>query len=205
MTIDEDGQERDRLSRMAESADSRSREAASRVAQVLTLAVRALRIPTAAVLMLPLPFIAVTALVSVTADGPGRIIGLVLTVAMLVVSAAFWGRRHRIQQAVDDPDRLASELAIMISLSDKTGETRTVFAQITGGGWQVFSRLKGLWNAAGMTGRWIDDVSDLRRARYFAPPKIGTTIAVTMAALWLIPISMVVCLFAVIAKVAGTL
>lgn len=200
-----DQPDHDRLARMAETVDEHSREVALRVSRVLTLAVWALRIPTAVVAIVPLPFIAVLGLLSVTSTGPGRVFGLLITVAMLLVSGAFWGRRHRILQAVDDPDRLASELAIMIGLSDKTNQTRTVFGQIAGGGWQVFSRLKGLWSAAGMTGRWIDQISDLKRARYFAPPKVGTTVAVTMAALWLIPISMVACLFGVIAALAGSL
>jgi hypothetical protein len=56
-----------------------------------------------------------------------------------------------------------------------------------------------------MTGRWIEGVGDLPRARYFVPPKIGTTVTVTLAALWLVPVSIVVALFAVIGTVAGSL
>lgn len=54
-----------------------------------------------------------------------------------------------------------------------------------------------------MTGRWIDGIGDLPRARYFAPPKIGTTVSVTMAALWLIPVSIVVAVFAAIGSIAS--
>ena len=54
-----------------------------------------------------------------------------------------------------------------------------------------------------MTGRWIEGVGDLPRARYFVPPKIGTTVTLSIAALWLVPISLVVALFAVIGSVAG--
>ena len=196
--------DRDRLMGLTENVDDKSRVVASRVAPVLVIAVRALRIPSAIVWALPLPFIGVVAVLVARADGLVRIAGLVGAALMIIVSAAFWGRRRRILQAARDPERLATELGIMISLSDKAGETRNVFSQIAGGGWQVFSRLKGLWGAATMTGRWIDSVQDLPRARYFAPPKIGTTVAITVAALWLIPISVVTALLAAIATIART-
>ena len=54
-----------------------------------------------------------------------------------------------------------------------------------------------------MTGRWIEGVGDLPRARYFVPPKIGTTVTVAVAALWLLPISIVVALFAAIGSLAS--
>ena len=205
MTDPEDTGERDRLMRLTENVDDKSGAVASQVAPVLVIAVRALRIPSAIVWVLPLPFIVIFTVLVASADGPVRIVGLIIAALMIIVSAAFWGRRRRILQSVEDPDRLATELGIMISLSDKAGETRSVFSQIAGGGWQIFSRLKGLWGAATMTGRWIDSVGDLPRARYFAPPKIGTTVAVTLAALWLIPISFVVALLTAIASIARTL
>jgi len=204
MTDPDDIGDRDRLMGLTENVDDKSRVVASRVAPVLVIAVRALRIPSAIVWALPLPFIAVFTVLVARADGLVRIAGLVGAALMIIVSAAFWGRRRRILQAARDPERLATELGIMISLSDKAGETRNVFSQIAGGGWQVFSRLKGLWGAATMTGRWIDSVQDLPRARYFAPPKIGTTVAITVAALWLIPISVVTALLAAIATIAQT-
>lgn len=205
MADPDDVGDRDRLMGLTENVDDKSRVVASRVAPVLVIAVRALRIPSAIVWALPLPFIGVFAVLVARADGLVRIAGLVGAALMIIVSAAFWGRRRRILQAVEDPERLATELGIMISLSDKAGETRSVLSQIAGGGWQIFSRLKGLWSAASMTGRWIDNIGDLPRARYFAPPKIGTTVAVTVTALWLIPISIVVALLTVIASIAGTL
>jgi hypothetical protein len=55
-----------------------------------------------------------------------------------------------------------------------------------------------------MTGRWIEGVGDLPRARYFVPPKIGTTVTVAIAALWLVPVSIVVAFLAVIGTVAGS-
>jgi hypothetical protein len=131
---------------------------------------------------------------------------LVIGVAMAIVAGAFWGRRHKILQAVEEPDKLATELGIMISLSDKVDETRGALSQIAGGGgWRIFSRLRGAWHGVGMTGRWIDGISDLPRARYFGPPKIGTTVTVAVAALWLVPISIVVALFALIGTIAGSL
>lgn len=188
----------------ASRVDGQTGEVAHRAAGVITVAVRVLRIPTAVVLWVPVPFILATLLLAVFADGPFRVIGLVIGLAMAAVSAAFWGRRRRIIAAVDDPERLATELGILVSLSDKVGETRGALSQIAGGGgWRVFSRLKGLWQGAGMTGRWIDQVGDLPRARYFAPPKIGTTVTVAIAALWLVPVSVIVALFALIGSIAS--
>ena len=68
-----------------------------------------------------------------------------------------------------------------------------------------FDRLKGAWGGMSMTGRWIDGIGDLPRARYFVPPRIGTTVTITIAALWLVPISVVVALFALIGTIAGSL
>jgi hypothetical protein len=69
----------------------------------------------------------------------------------------------------------------------------------------VLGRLRGLWQGTQMTGHWIDEIGDLPRARYFGPPKIGTTITIAVAALWLVPVSIVVALFSLIGTVAGAL
>lgn len=93
----------------------------------------------------------------------------------------------------------------MISLSDKVDETRGALSQIAGGGgWRIFNRLKGVWGGVSMTGRWIDGIGDLQRARYFAPPKIGTTVTIAVAAFWLVPVSVLVALFAMIGTIAGS-
>ena len=124
---------------------------------------------------------------------------------MAAVSFAFGPRRQRILRAVEEPTALATELGIAVSLSGKVDETRNALTQIAGGGgWRVLSRLRGVWSGVGMTGRWIEGVGDLPRARYFVPPKIGTTVTIAIAALWLVPISIVVALFAVIGTVAGS-
>lgn len=196
---------RDRLVGVTEGIDERTRVVAHNAARALTFGVRVLRFPSLIVVAAPLPFIAVIVILSVIADGPAGIVGLAAALLMLVVSAVAVGRRHRLLAAVEDSERLASELAIMISMSDKVGETRTTLAQIVGGGWQVLSRLKGLWSAANMTSRWIEEVGDLRCARYFAPPKIGTTVLITWASLWLIPISAIAALFVAIGTIAGSL
>jgi hypothetical protein len=92
-----------------------------------------------------------------------------------------------------------------VSLSGKVDETRTALTQIAGGGgWRVLSRLRGVWSGVGMTGRWIDGVGDLPRARYFVPPKIGTTVTLAIASLWLVPVSVVVAFLAVVGTVAGS-
>jgi hypothetical protein len=191
---------------LAANVDDQTGDVAKRAANVIVLAVRVLRVPSAAILWLPLPFIAATFALGLVADGATGVVILVISVLMAIVSAAFWGRRRMILRAVEEPDKLATELGIMISLSDKVDETRGAISQVAGGGgWRMFSRLKGAWRGASMTGRWINAIGDLPRARYFGPPKIGTTVSLAVAALWLIPISVVVALFALIGTIAGSL
>ncbi|EFQ82125.1 hypothetical protein HMPREF0063_12649 [Aeromicrobium marinum DSM 15272] len=191
---------------LAGSADARTGESAQRAAAMLALAVRILRIPTLVVVVLPVPFIVATALVVASADGAGRVLGAVVVTVMTIVWGAFAWRRHRIIEAVSEPTALATELGIMVSLGGKVDETRGVLEQLAGGGGaRVFSRLRGAWSGVTLTGRWIDGIGDLPRARYFAPPRIGTTVSMAIAALWLVPVSIVVALFAVIGAVAGSL
>jgi hypothetical protein len=189
---------------MAARVDGQTGEAAQRATQVIVLAVKVLRIPTLLVLVAPIPFIVATLLLAVNAEGLGRTIGLVVGLLMAAVSLMFGLRRQRILRAVEEPTALATELGIAVSLSGKVDETRAALTQIAGsGGWRVLSRLRGVWSGVGMTGRWIEGVGDLPRARYFVPPKIGTTVTLSIAALWLVPISVVVALFTVIGSVAG--
>lgn len=185
--------------------DEETRQVAQRAATVIAVAVRVLRLPTAIVLWAPVPFIAATLVMALSGDDADRVVFLVAGALMALVSLGFGGRRRRILQAVEEPDKLATELAIMISLSDKVDETRGAITQIAGGGgWRLFERLRGLWKGAAMTGGWIDRIGDLPRARYFGPPKIGTTIWISVAALWLVPISVVVAFLALIGTVAGS-
>ncbi|WP_229052296.1 hypothetical protein [Aeromicrobium sp. Leaf350] len=191
---------------MTSRIDTSTGQAAERAAQLLVVAVRVLRIPTAILFAFPLPFIVVTAIVAIAADGAFRVVGLVVAVAMAAVAAAFGWRRHQVVKAVDDPVALATELGIMVEMSDRADETRGILQQIAGGGGsRVFSRLRGAWRGVTMPARWIEGVEDLRRARNFAPPRIGWSISLTIAALWLVPISMVVALFALIGALAGSL
>jgi hypothetical protein len=191
---------------LAAKVDDQTGEAAKKAAGVIALAVKIARIPTALVMIAPIPFIITTIVLGLLADGGTRLVLLAIGAAMLIVSAAFWGRRRRILQAVEEPDKLATELGIMISLTDKVEETRGALSTVAGaGGWRIFGRLKGMWSGVAMTGRWIEGVGDLPRARYFGPPKIGTTVTVAVAALWLIPISIVVALLALIASIAGSI
>jgi hypothetical protein len=190
----------------ASRVDGQTGEVAHRVAGVITMAVRVLRVPTAIVQLVPVPFILATLMLGLVADGGVRIVVLAAGLVMAAISGAFWVRRRNILRAVEEPDKLATELGIAISLSDKVDETRGALERIAGGGgWRIFDRLKGAWGGMAMTGRWIDGVGDLPRARYFVPPKIGTTVTLTVAALWLVPISVVVALFALIGTLAGSL
>jgi hypothetical protein len=189
---------------MASRVDLQTGEAAQRATAVIVLAVKVLRIPTLLVLVAPIPFIAATLVLALSAEGDGRVVGLVVGLLMAAVSVMFGLRRQRILRAVEEPTALATELGIAVSLSGKVDETRTALTQIAGGGgWRVLSRLRGVWSSVGMTGRWIEGVGDLPRARYFVPPKIGTTVTLAIASLWLVPVSVVVALFAVIGSVAG--
>jgi len=190
---------------MAAQVDGQTGEVAQRAASVIALAVRVLRIPTLLVLIAPLPFIAATLLLAANANGVGRTIGLVAGLVMAGISLAFGARRQRILRAVEEPTALATELGIAVSLSGKVDETRSVLAQIAGGGGnRVLSRLRGAWSGVSMPVHWIEDVGDLPRARYFVPPKIGTTVTIAIASLWLVPVSIVVAFFAVIGTVAGS-
>ena len=190
----------------ASRVDDQTGEVAHRVAGVIAVAVRVLRLPTAVLQVVPLPFIAATLALGLVADGGVRVVVLVAGVLMAAVSGAFWARRRAILRAVEEPDKLATELGIAISLSDKVDETRGALERVAGGGgWRLFDRLKGAWGGMSMTGRWIDGIGDLPRARYFVPPRIDTTVTITIAALWLVPISVVVALFALIGTIAGSL
>lgn len=191
---------------MAARVDGQTGEVAQRATAVIVLAVRVLRIPTFLVLIAPIPFIAATLLLALNAEGTGRLVALVIGLLMAAVSLAFGLRRQRILKAIEEPTALATELGIAVSLSGKVDETRNALTQIAGGGgWRVLSRLRGVWSGVGMTGRWIEGVGDLPRARYFVPPKIGTTVTIAVAALWLVPISVVVALFTAIGSLASVL
>ncbi|KQX73831.1 MULTISPECIES: hypothetical protein [Aeromicrobium] len=189
----------------ASRADGRATEVAERATQVIVLAVRVLRIPTAIVGALSVPFIAATLVLGLLAGGGVGVVVLVAGVVLAVVNGLFWGRRHRILRAVDDPRRLATELAVMLSMTGKVEEARGMLTQVAGasGGWRVMGRLRGIWSGTQMTGRWIDEIGDLPRARYFGPPKIGTTITISVATLWLVPVSIVVALFSLVGTIAG--
>jgi hypothetical protein len=191
----------------ASRVDGRATEVAGRAAQVIAVAVRVLRIPTAVVGAASVPFIVATLVLGVLAEGPVGVVVLVAGAVLAVVDALFWARRYRILRAVDDPDRLATELAVMLSMTGKVDEARGVLTQVAGtsGGWRVMGRLRGLWQGTQMSGRWIDEIGDLPRARYFGPPKIGTTITITVAALWLVPVSVVVALFSLVGTVADAI
>ncbi|MEH3032447.1 MAG: hypothetical protein PGN07_00025 [Aeromicrobium erythreum] len=188
---------------MASRVDGRTEDAARRAAPVLVLAVKVLRWPTLVLLVLPIPFVLATFVLGLTMDGWWRVLVVVLSLVGAAISAAFAGRRRRILQAVEVPDALATELGIAVNLSGRVTESRGVLEAVAGGGgWRVLSRMKGLWSGVTMTGRWIDGIGDLPRARYFFPPKIGTTVMVTVASLWLVPISIVVCFLSFVGAVA---
>jgi hypothetical protein len=192
--------------RAAQNVDDTTGTSSQRAAAAISSAVRLLRWPTAALLVLSAPFVFATLVIGLAADGA---IGWVFTAvgaAMALVAIAFAARRYRILQAVADPEALAAELRVMVNLTGRVQQTGQVLEDIAGGGgWSVLRRMKGLWAGANLPARWLDDVGELKRARYFAPPKIGTTVSLAIAAAWLVPISIVVSVLAGIGALAGSL
>lgn len=185
--------------------DGGTQEAAARAVQVLAPAVRLLRLPSLALVVVPLPLELATLLLALSWDGTARWVGVVVALLMLGVTGFFALRRKRILDAVAQPAALATELAVAINLTDRVEETRGVLTQLGGGGgWRVFSRMQGAWRGASMPARWIDGVGDLPRARYFVPPRLGTTITGTLLALWMVPASLVILLLALVGTAAGT-
>ena len=193
----------DRLDRLTEQVDGQTNQVAQHAARVLALAVRLLRWPTLALLCLPVPLELVTLVLAVRADGWARVVGLIVVALLAAVTITFGIRRHRILRAVSEPSALGTELGIAVSLSERVDDARDVLGEVIGGGGrQMFGRLRGLWRGVSTTGRWIEEVGDLPRARYFVPPTIGTTVTLAWAAAWLIPVSVIVTVLAVVGTIA---
>ncbi|HUP98999.1 MAG TPA: hypothetical protein VM093_00920 [Aeromicrobium sp.] len=188
---------------LAGRVDTQTTDVAQRAASVLAFAVRLLRWPSLILLLAPLPFQLVTLVLALRADGVVRAVGLVACVLLASVSTAFGIRRSRILRAASDAPALGTELGIAVSMSERVDETRDVLTGIlSGNGWRIFARLRSLWRGIGMTTRWIDQVGDLPRARYFVPPRIGTTVTLVIASLWLIPAAAVCAALSVVAALA---
>lgn len=190
---------------LASRVDGQTADVARRAAPVITLAVRLLRRPSLLVLVAAWPFLAGLAVVSLVADDTWlRVLAGGLAGLGAVVSAAFALRRHRVLDAVRDEPQFATELGIAVSLSDDVGEARQALGQLAGttGGVRVFSRLKGLWRGFGVAPGVLESIDDLPRARWFFPPRIGTSVTLSLAALLLVPVSFLACLLLVIAAAA---
>lgn len=169
-------------------------------------AVRLLRIPSLVLVAAPVPFLVATLALGLAAGGTAGTVLALLALVLAVPPAALAVRRLRVLRAVEEPEQLATELGIAVSLTDKVAETRGALTAIAGGGgWRVLSRLKGVWSGVGMTGRWIEDVGDLPRARWFVPPKVGTSVSIVVATLWTLPLAGLLAFFALVAAIAGTL
>jgi hypothetical protein len=194
------------IDRLAAQVDGQTSAVARNAARVISVAVRLLRWPSLALLCAPIPMELALLGLSLHAHGWARVVGLILVALMATVSTAFGVRRHRILRAVAEPDALGTELGIAVSLSDRVDDARDVLTDVaSGGGWRMFDRLRGLWRGISTTARWIESVADLPRARYFVPPKIGTTVTLTLGAAWLIPASVILTVVAVIGTVARAL
>ncbi len=190
---------------LASRVDGQTADVARRAAPVITLAVRLLRWPSLLVLVAAWPFLAGLAVVALVADDTWlRVLAGALAGLGAIVSAAFALRRHRVLDAVRDEPQFATELGIAVSLSDDVGEARQALGQLAGttGGVRVFSRLKGLWRGFGVAPGVLESIDDLPRARWFFPPRIGTSVTLSLAALLLVPVSFLACLLLVIAAAA---
>jgi hypothetical protein len=145
----------------AAHVDGRSTEVAQRAAQMIAVAMRLLRIPTALVGAASIPFIVATLAAGLLAGGAVGVVIMIIGAVMAVVNAMFWIRRGRILSAVDDPTQLATELAIMLTMTGKVEEARGALTQIAGsGGFRVLNRLKGVWHGSQLPGRWIEGIGD---------------------------------------------
>lgn len=185
--------------------DGQSQDAARRAARVIVPTVRLLRWPSLIVMVAAWPFLAGLAVVALAADDTWlKVLAGALALVGIAVSAAFALRRQHLLNAVEDEQQLATELGIAVALSDDVGEARLALGQLagTGGGLRVLSRLKGAWRTMGVGPGVLASVDDLRHARWFLPPRIGTTVTLLFGALWLVPVSFVACLLLLIALAA---
>ncbi|MFS0886851.1 hypothetical protein [Aeromicrobium sp. 179-A 4D2 NHS] len=190
---------------MASRVDGQTSEVARRAARVIAPTVRLLRWPSLLVMVAAWPFLAGLAVVALLAEDTWlRVLAGVLAVVGIAVSGAFALRRHHLLEAVQDEQAFATELGIAVALSDDVGEARLALGQLAGasGGLRVLSRLKGAWRTMGLGPGVLESVDDLRRAKWFLPPRIGTTVTLLFGALWLIPVSFVACLLLLIALAA---
>ncbi|MFT4298937.1 MAG: hypothetical protein QM597_04780 [Aeromicrobium sp.] len=196
----------DAVNRMAARVDDQTGKAAGRAAQAITVAVRLLRIPTAILLVAPFPFLVVMAASSISLGGTAGLVFGIVTALLTLVPLAFGWRRRQIVKAVAEPEALGTELGIMVNLSERADETRGVLEQLAGGGGsRLFSRLRAAWRGVTLPGHWIEGVGDLPNARHFAPPRIGITVSLTIATLWVVLISVVGAVLLAIAALARAL
>lgn len=201
---------RERTNRAVHQATSRvdgqTADAARRAVTVIVPTVRLLRVPSLLLVVAPLPFLLATLTLGLAAGGTVGTVLAVVAVGVALAPAAFAVRRMRLLKAVEEPEQLATELGIAVAMSDRVEEARGALTSIAGaGGLRFMSRLKGVWSGIGMTGRWIEGVDDLTRARWFVPPKIGTTVSLTVATLWSVPVSALLAFFTTVAAIAGSL
>jgi len=188
----------------ASRVDDQTGVVARRAATIIAVAVRLLRWPTLGLMALAWPFIAGLLLIAVLSEGWVRAAALLVGLGCAVASGLFAWRRSRILAAVDDEVALGTELGVAVAMSDDVAEARLALGQIAGssGGLRLFSRLRGVWRGLGVGPGVLRGAVDLPRARWFFPPKAGTTVVLFFAALWTVPVSFVACLLLAIAAAA---
>lgn len=195
------------VEQLAHRVDDQTGEVARNAAHLLAFAIRILRWPSLALLVLPIPFIGALALIALASDTTWlTVVAALVAVGCAAVSFGFGLRRFHILKAGEDPDRLATELGVAVALSDDVDDAREALGQLVSGGTRtgfgVFNRLKGLWAVTGTGADVLTDATDLPHARWFFPPKIGTTVTLFFAALWNVPVAFGSCLILAIALAA---
>lgn len=188
---------------IAARVDTASPQVTSRLAGMLSLAVTVLRFPSLALWVIVWPFIALTLAIAASGSGGLRVLGLVVGLAMAAVSVAFGLRRRALLAAVADREAFAAELHTALNLTHLVGNATGALERLAaGGGWRLFSRLRAAWRTVTLPVHWIDEIAALPRARYFVPPKLGTTVALIYAALWLVPVALIVAILTTVIAIA---
>lgn len=178
--------------------------AARDAAGVLVFSMKILRWPTWFLLAFSAPLLAGTALMALLNEGAIAAVAGVVFGLELFVWVAFAWRRQRILQAIDDPEALATQIGVAAEMSGRPEEITGVLTTLSKqGGSRIMTRLRSLWSKTPADATWIRRVSDLDRARYFFPPSIGRTTLLTLAMLWLVPLSVLATFLLFVASIAN--
>jgi hypothetical protein len=189
---------------MAGKVDGETSQVARRAVNVVVPTVRLARFPAYVLIGLTGLFTLGTAAIGFSHSGSvWFVVGLAGLVGAVAVALFAW-RCFNFLQAVAEPEQLATEFGIAVSLSSRVDETRGALIQMASGGTEHswWERAKGALRTASLPASVIEGIGDLPRAKYFFAPKVGTTVLLTVMMLWLVPISFAVFIVTGIAALA---